>query len=566
MLLVQNNSRKGQFAFILIVLIVFLLSAMVGIIDIKDKGRFWLFHNIRMGIFNSELKRNWGISGTLIIMVSIFIYFTLFFLVLVGLHFCIDFFIKCDSGINFQFKLLNTKLGTFLHKYRLGYVVNIAFLGDVFQFLFLVGFYLRCLAITKEGAYFDSKLYVIIACKILLCYVPIILLLLYIKLISYSIKDHGIKYLRNRKIALVLHQSKMPKSSSCKPPHKRLHTEWFVIDELEMEHLRCLKDIIEISLVIVDIEQTNNQTKIEELIEKYKEYFVEPHIISLLYLDSVSNYDFKRLGIDENCFDFYYDINYISLNMKKSINMEDVLQSIMIPIYHQEIVSLLNILPPEVERYYNKLHFAPSYFYSYYRKILNKFTLRQAVYAFFDIIDFVIRLNVLALLDSTENNKDILSTVGDFSKMQKILSQYGSIDLKQPLDLSFFSQEMKQILWNKLQINSIDITNLESLLRMIGHMRNITKAHGFVKECELQSMYHLMFCVSLYVFYKFDICSMSIFIDCYTKKLVLKDKSRIIDTFGKYAFWESNQLFITTKKEGEFINMITGEIKIEKGK
>lgn len=125
---------------------------------------------------------------------------------------------------------------------------------------------------------------------------------------------------------------------------------------------------------------------------------------------------------------------------------------------------------------------------------------------------------------------------------------------------------MKQILWNKLQINSIDITNLESLLRMIGHMRNITKAHGFVKECELQSMYHLMFCVSLYVFYKFDICSMSIFIDRYTKKLVLKDKSRIIDSFGKYAFWESNQLFITTKKEGEFINMITGEIKIEKGK
>lgn len=564
-MLLRNNSRKGQFVFILIIIIVFLLSIMVGFIDIKDKGRFWLFHNIRMGIFNIGFKRNWGISGVSIIFASIFIYFSFFLLFLVCLHLCVDIFIKCDIGINFQFKLLDTKIGTYLHKYRLGYVVNIAFLGDVFQFLFLTGFYIRCLAITEEGAYFDSKLYAIIGCKIVLCYIPIILFFLYIRLISYSKKDYEIKYLRNKKIALILHQSLIPKSSSCKPPHKRSHTEWFLIDELEMEHLLCLKDNIKILLVIVNIERNYNYIKIQELVEKYKTYFAKPHVISLLYLDSVNNHDFKRLGLDKNCFDYYYDSNYISLDMKKSVNMEDALQSIIIPIYHQEIISLLNILPAEVKRYYNKLHFAPSYFYFYYRKILNKFTLRQAVYAFFDIIDFVIRLNVLALLDSMENNVDIQSTVGDFHKMQKILSQYGSIDLKQPLDLSFCSQEMKQVLWDKLQTNSSDITDLESLLRMIGHMRNITKAHGFIKENELQSMYHLMFCASLYVFYKFDICSMSISFDYDTKKLVLKDKGRTIDKFGKYAFGDSNQLFIATKKKGEFINMITGEIKMKTG-
>jgi len=81
MFLLQNNSRRGKHSFILVVSIIFLLSSMVGIIDIKDKDEFGLFHSIRMRIFDSGLKRNWGISGSLIILVSILIYFSLFFYV-----------------------------------------------------------------------------------------------------------------------------------------------------------------------------------------------------------------------------------------------------------------------------------------------------------------------------------------------------------------------------------------------------------------------------------------------------------------------------------------------------
>jgi len=338
--------------------------------------------------------------------------------------------------------------------------------------------------------------------------------------------------------------------------------EWFMIDELEIEHLLQSKSNIEISLVIVNIEQNYNQIRIQELIEKYKTYYAIPHIISLLYINSINKLDLEKLSIDENCFDYCYDQNYFGLNMKKSINIEDRLKSIIISKYHQEIVDLLKILPLEVKKYYNRLYCAPSYFYNYYRKILNKFTLRQATFAFFDIIDFVLRLYILAFLDFTDNQKDIISSVGDFFKMQQVLSQYSNIDLKQSLDLSFCNQGMKQLLWEKLQIKCSDVTDLESLLRMIGHMRNITKAHGFIKEKELQPMFHLMFCVSLYVFFKFDICSMSIIIDSNTKKLILKNKGRTIDSFSRYAFLDSNQLFITTKKQGKFINMATGEIKM----
>ena len=116
--------------------------------------------------------------------------------------------------------------------------------------------------------------------------------------------------------------------------------------------------------------------------------------------------------------------------------------------------------------------------------------------------------------------------------------------------MNFLTDEMQNILLEKLQRKLLDpVIDFKSLMRLVGNLRNVTKAHGFIRDDELISMFKLMFCMAICVFIMVDIIKIKI--DC--------------DNLSKYVFIDSNDLlFVSTNRDGRYINMTTGEIRILK--
>ena len=537
----------------------FIISGLIAIIDVSDNDDFLMFDYIRIWIFNFSQDKNLELSSPIILCVTMIIYFFILYFCLLGLRFLLGIFLKGNIGVNLQFNILNTRLGSYLHKHRLGYIINLAFLGDLFQLSILVAIYIKCLCISMVMGYYDSELYIMIFLKISLCYFPIIIVVLNFFSIINPIKTHSVKYLKSNKMALILCESKVPRSSSSMPPNKKIYTEWFILDEFEFKYLIELKFCVNILIAVVYIEKDCNLFRLNQVLDKYRAYYIIPHITGVLYLNSYNKLDWDRININKNCFDYYYKYSYLD-DFNPSMNIMEKIEGILLS--SKDIDKLLNILPLELINYYNRLYTAPSYFYNYYRKILNFFSIRQAINAFFDIIDLTLRLSIFVFLSSSnDNSRCIISSMGSLYSMRKLLREYSSIDFGQVLYIDFLTSEMKNFLWEKLHINISDKIDFDSFLKLIEHLRNVTKAHGFIRENELKIMFQLMFYMSLYVFFELDICSISI-LNSDKNFPILKFKGNLIESFSKYAFFDSNkELFITTNKQGTYINITTGEIK-----
>lgn len=557
-----NNTRRGQLGSYTTIVILVFLSVSIGLASISDANAFPIFKCVRNRIYDFNRDGNFNLSYLLIIFISTAIYFFVLYFLLMGLRILLGNFLKSDIGINIQFKILKTRLGSYVHGHRLGYIMNLAFWGDIIQFLAFGVLYIKSYTVLIASGHLDNGLYIAICLKVLIGYVPIILMILYFSSIINPIKTHSIKYLNTQKTALILYESKLPQSSSSMPPNRTIYTEWFVLDEYEYKYLTESEFSVDLSLIIVNIEQDCNMAQLEYLLQKYEAYYMKPHLISILCLDISNKLDWDEIRIDKNCFDFCYKYNCRKSDLNPSINILRKVENISSPTNSKEVISLLNILPPEMVNYYNRLCTSPPCIYKFYKKILNIFSLRQAVNGLFDIIDLTLRLSVIACSSTIDDNSQrIVSSMGSFSKMRKLLKEYKYVNFEQTLYINILDQGMRMLLWEKLQINIPNNLDFDSLLRIIENLRNVTKAHGFIKDSELRKMFRLMFCLSLYVFFIFEICSVSIYFESNEKRPILKFKGKLIESFGDYALFDSDDnLFIATNN-GKFINMLTGEIR-----
>lgn len=493
--------------------------------------------------------------------ISIVVYFGLIYFCLMGLRSLFGSFLKNELGINLQDKILKTKLGCYMHKHRLGYIMNLAFWGDILQFFVLVVLYIKCLLIWMTKRYLNSEMYIVYFIKIIVYYMPIMTLILNFISIYNPIKTWRTSYIKTKQIALILHKSRLLQSSSSLAPSMQICTKWFALEEDEYEHLTKLNFHVELSLVVVYVDSYCDMNGLKCMLEKYEKYYMKPHIISVLCVKVNIKLDLDIMNIDKNCFDYYYNLNYQKADYNPSINIIGRIKNISESTNSKIVTMILKTLPKEIIEYYDILHTAPSYVYFFYKKIINFYSLRQATNSFFDIIDLTFRLRVIAcsnLIHSDDSS--ITSSMGSFSKMRKILMEYDCIDFKRELYTNF-GDELEKLINNKLHINVTDKMDFDSLLKIIINLRNITKAHGFIKENELRKMFQLMFCLSLYVFFGLDICSIVIYFDLNEKRPVFKFKGRLIESSENYVLFDSDRnLFISTNN-GRFINMLTGEIR-----
>lgn len=551
-----NNERKGKISFGIVFITFFFVTFSIMLADISNQDAFPLYHYIRMCLFVFNNKKDWGLTAKLIVIISGIIYFCIFYFGFMILHCMLGSFLISNIGINIQFKLMNSKLGYNLHKNRLGYMMNLAFWGDLIQIIILIILYSKSMIVHIENRFFESNLNIRIICKIYLKYITLILLIINFCTMIYPLKIQSEKYLKIYKNALILHNSKVAKSSFSMPVNKRINTKWVLLDECEHDYLVKKKRYIEILLVVFYVEKKYDKKQINFLFDKYKIYYNIPHIMYILCSES-------EISINTNLFDDSYIYTYSKWNLDPSINIIERFEHKLINAKYESVIRLLGRLPSEIVDCYYHLFNAPSCFYNFYRKILNVFTFRQAVNGFFDIIDLAYRLSVFSNVGHFENNDDeIIASMGRLPAMRKLLKKYQCINFKQLLYIDFFDSEMKKILWEKLHIDIVEKVEFESILRIIEHLRNITKAHGFIKDSELKALFELMFGLSLYVFWKLEICSISIHIELEKRQAILKFKNKLIGTFSKYAYVnEDKELYIATNRPGIFINMLTGDMQ-----
>lgn len=548
------NNRRGNLVSYIHMGIVFILTATIAIVDIVDKTAFPTFHVLRQGISDFVLKSNLGLSRILIIGVAMLTYFFVLYFLFKGLHILGNMILRSKVGADFQYKLLKTQIGCCLHKHRLGYIINLVFWGDIIELMFLVIVYIRCCFVCTENEFYNSKLYIVFLLKILLLYMPILLFFLEFISIIKPIRLHEKGYLISQKIALIFHESKFPHSTSSTPEYKYSYSEWYVLDDCEYKYLINNNIKTDIKLVIVYAEDI---IQLEHLIEIFDKRFNVPHITSCLYYKNSKDLDLERLNDIKKGFDYCKCVRS-KLGDNPMPNVMEEIEGDLMPLY-VNVEKILDILPQEIKSYYYKLHTAPACFYKFYRNILNVLTLRQAVNGFFDIIDLVLRLSVFVYSDV--NEEKVIPSLGNYYKMYMLIEKSDVIDFSRPLNFNFLEQEMREFLCNKIGIYDMDKMDIRLLLKIARELRNI-KAHSFIKDSELQLMYRTMFIVSLYIFLIFDVCSMKIYFDLECQQITIKFKETKISLDSKYMFFDiEGNLFVSTNKQGKYINMVTGDIR-----
>ncbi len=548
------NERRGGIVLVIHMSIVAILTATIAIVDLFDETVFLTYYVLRQWIFVFIVKSNLGLSKILIICVAMLTYFFVVYFLLWGLHFLGRIILRSKVGADFQCKLLKMQIGCWLHEHRLGYIVNLVFWGDMSELIFLIVVYLKGSFVCLENEMYNSDLHIVFITKMLLLYTPILLFFLEFISIIKPIRLHEKGHLISQKIALIFHESKLPHSTSSTPYYKYSNSEWYVLDDCEYKYLLKKNIKTDIKLVIVYAEEL---MQLEHLIKKYKESCNVPHITSYLYYIDNKDMDLERLNDIEKDFDFCKSIQSRIGGDSMSKIMGEIEGDLILPCV--DISKILGILPREIKSYYYKLNVAPACFYKLYRNIFNVFTLRQAVNGFFDIIDLVLRLSVFVYSDVSEEK--VISSLGNYYSMYKLIEKSECIDFSSPLNFNFLEQEIREFLCSKIGIYDMDKMDFRLLLKTIGELRNI-KAHTFIKESELQLMFRTMFIASLYTFCMLDVCSMKIYFDLECGQVILKFKETTIFLASKYMFFDlENNLFVSTNRRGKYINMVTGDIR-----
>ena len=556
MRLLLNYNRRGRLDSVLNISIVFAISVTISLVDISNGNLFPFFHCVKQWIWDFEKNKNIGLSLVLLLNIAMLMFFFLFCLFINFLRFVGEMFLISKIGITLQFYLIQTRIGRFLHKHRLAYLINLNFCIDLIEDIFLFVVYIKCLIISLSNLYYNSKLYIVLSMKVLLVYIPVILFALKFIFVFKLIKMHSSCYVKSKKNVLILHESKLLLSTSTMPSNELFSSDWYVLDVCEYKQLKKKKVWIDILLLIVYIDNIN---QVELLMEKYKEYYAIPHTTSFLYCASSSSVQWDMINIDKNKFD-YCKYSQLKMNEMRKIRVINEIGYVLENSSYMLVEEMLEIFPTEIVDYYFNLHIAPTYLYKFYRNILNVFTLRQAVNGFFDIIDLSLRLSVFIYSDNIEDK--IIASMGKYYSMHELLKGSNSIDFSRKLNISFLDQDTYMFLCNKTWTYDSNQIDFDALLRIIEHLRNETKAHGFIKEVELTMMFRIMFVLSIYVFLVLDICSIKIYFDLNQEEIVLKFKDKKISSFSKYAFFdEQGDLFISTNRQGKYINMLTGEIK-----
>ena len=102
----------------------------------------------------------------------------------------------------------NNKVYFFLQERRLGYLFCLPFLFDILQSSLFIFLYFACLKFTFKNKYFGTNLLIDLF-SLFILYIALPLLISFIFCTSFHpAKHHFIKYIKSRKIGLVIHSKK----------------------------------------------------------------------------------------------------------------------------------------------------------------------------------------------------------------------------------------------------------------------------------------------------------------------------------------------------------------------
>ena len=478
--------------------------------------------------------------------------FILMYMMLIIVRCFVGYVLSKRKSINLQTAVFDSKIGKIFHRYRLGYFMNFAFWYDIFQWLFLFFVFLKALHLDiTETSLFESDMLTNALSRIIFRYGLIIVFIINLFSIFNPIDNHTTKTPPKKSVGLVINSLKIPQSTMSMPPNNRIDHRWFLLDEIEYEEIARKQAEFEISFVTVICGNVNDDRN--KLKERYRRFYEIPHIGIIL------------ITTPDNPMQLESDLLFLKSQKSFYLNLslciiEQIDDFIGFP--NRNIDFLKTIKNNEVMNYYYNLHSSPKIIYNYYRKILNVFSLHQAVYGFFDLIDLTLRCSVLSCEDLSEDNRtNVIRSMGSFSEMGKAILNSDLFSLSMSISNDYFCNKSKQLIEDKLQKKLPDYLDLNEILWLTSEMRNSTRAHGFIKSSELSTMYGLMLSLSLLIFMCLNISSMSITLDSKGNP-ILSFKQKLINGFKKYAFFESEKdLYVITNKEKQYINLVTGEMK-----
>lgn len=559
----RNNFKGTTLHKWVIAILILLLSLSAAVTTAIDKKAFSRIIDIRAIVLRIYFATGINISELQMVIIELALWICTSYLLFIGIHVLIRKFLKTRINKELQFRMMQTNWGCYMHRHRLGYIINLDFWEDIIWFIFFLIVYVKCNVVSLESPFLNKTANSIFVRRGIMIYSIGFFIAFYFYLITGPLNMHSLKFLNKCDSILILHELKQPVSTFCMPPRVRSKKEYILLDECEYEYLNEQGACAQISLVFVFIDSDSNGERLNYLIEKYKHHYSFPHITSVLCVNMKNIRNSNAINIQKKYFDYYLESDIdISSGLRDDIYEE--IESVLLLKKKKEVKAVIDSLPLQIMKYYNQLYTAPLSVYSFYRKILNIYELKQAVNSLFDIIDFSLRISVLACADFIEDagKNIIIDSMGNLRKMRELLLRYSCIDFVESMYIRSWVREMEKRIDEKIYGEIPEVINFNTLLILIEHLRNNTKGHGFIEDDNLSTMFQVMFCFSIYVFFKLDICSVSIYVNQESGDACLEYRGRVVESFAKYVFFESeHELYIATNKRGNYINMGTGKMK-----
>lgn len=434
-----------------------------------------------------------------------------------------------------------TKVYDKLHKHRMGYISSVFFLFDVMQISILL---LMLVACYKRVYYRDSSLFIANASNWLLLHLPMLLLVFCMYSIFHPLKHHKISYIKSQFLGVFINELTMRGSTMSLPYDRSVEYDLFLLDT--KEYLQCINEekLTADNIKFVILENEHRVSNMSILIDQLYQI---PHIIFFFIVKSSE-------CIENNEYTFCSNIKTMKIRSPLEIG-EFVSKS------NRNKDALTFLLDESLLKYYYLLYKSPNFIYTKYRDILNYYSDRQAINGFFDLINFSLRIAVFIVADANNLSKEYVSDIlHSISKMAKFLSNYEYFEINKKINVDWIFSSTKEIIAQKLsEVPEGDIT-IKELIMYTGYLRNSIKGHGFIKNSEVNSLYRLLFLLSLVILSKIDICS----IEISNKNIIWSYKSETICSMKQYIFFNvDNEPFFLDNYKGRgkfvYINFFSGD-------